>query len=76
MQVYCLRMLKIILLKQLNIHKAYWIEDPLEIRSKVLKNLKLFSLETNMLSRNSIVTEKCCNVLKYGFRKITGSIYF
>lgn len=56
-------------LEQLNIHKAYWIEDPLEIRSKVLKNLKLFSLETNMLSRNSIVTEKCCNVLKYGFRE-------
>lgn len=56
-------------LDQLNVHKAYWIEDPLEIRNKVLKNLKLFSLETDMLSKNSIVTEKCCNVLKYGFRE-------
>ncbi|CAK9440425.1 uncharacterized protein LODBEIA_P45250 [Lodderomyces beijingensis] len=52
---------------QLQYTISYWSQDPLGIRLKILDCLRNFSLDSHLLSSNSIVTEKCCCVLKCGF---------
>lgn len=54
---------------QLQQVKIYWSQDPLNIRSMILQNLRAFSLESPLLAEKTIVTEKCCNILKCGFNE-------
>ncbi|KAI5953866.1 PDR6 [Candida margitis] len=55
--------------EQLQQVKAYWNEDPLQIRSMILQNLRTFSLVSPTLAQKTIVTEKCCSILKCGFNE-------
>ncbi|KAI5960596.1 PDR6 [Candida pseudojiufengensis] len=54
---------------QLEEFKTYWQADPLNIRSYILEILKIFSLDSSSLSQNTIVTEKCCSILKSGLNE-------
>ena len=55
---------------QLQTAKAYWTEDPLNVRNLVLNSLTQISLNgPDFLMKSSIVTEKCCIVLKSGLRE-------
>lgn len=57
--------------------KAYWNEDPLQIRSLILQQLRAFSLDSPSLAEKTIVTEKCCSILKCGFNEpIVGPFTF
>ena len=47
----------------------YWKQDAMGIRPAILETIKLFSLDIPFLAKNTIVTEKCCNILKAGFHE-------
>lgn len=62
---------------QLQQVKAYWNEDPSQIRSLILQQLRAFSLDSPLLAEKTIVTEKCCSILKSGFNEpIVGPFTF
>lgn len=52
--------------EQVNLVNAYWQQDPLNIKARVLETVNNYSLSHPVLSRSAIVTELCCNILKLG----------
>ncbi|KAI5957482.1 PDR6 [Candida theae] len=54
---------------QLQQTKAYWSADPLHIRDSILQNLRAFSLDSPLLAEKTVVTEKCCSIIKSGFNE-------
>ncbi|KAG7663420.1 PDR6 [[Candida] subhashii] len=63
--------------EQLTQTNLYWTEDPLNIKSMILESLNQFSLNIESLAKNTLMTEKCCNILKSGLSEpINGPFKF
>ncbi|EGW33589.1 uncharacterized protein SPAPADRAFT_71412 [Spathaspora passalidarum NRRL Y-27907] len=63
--------------EQIGQYNAYWNEDPLSIKSMILTTLNQFSLQFDPLVQKTIITEKCCNILKCGLSEpINGPFKF
>lgn len=51
---------------QINFSNSYWLEDRLQTKTLILQNLEKLSLNSPVLSNNTLITEKSCNILKNG----------
>ncbi|RLV93608.1 Importin beta-like protein [Spathaspora sp. JA1] len=62
---------------QINQYNSYWQEDPLSIQHQIISILNQFSLQYEPLIQHTIITEKCCNILKCGLTEpINGPFKF